>query len=297
MVNERAIQAETAADSGLRSRAPLTYALREDGVEHRITKVSTLLGRGSGADIILAGGLVSRLHARLTIGDQGISIEDLGSRNGVLVNGERIAAATPLTPGDNICLGDTALVLTQLEVTPIRQSATITDGRAPRDSDLVPAGTYASDDISIATRRADAFQLLAGVVDKALTLGRGEEAERLIATHLVAALSDASTGRGLPPELARSASQYAIKLGLATGKAGWLDFPFRMYRALGTVMPLPIVDELYTVLRRVRGIDRELLRQYVEALRDASDKLSPPERFVLQRLEGLERLAIWQPDT
>ena len=59
-------------------------------------------------------------------------------------------------------------------------------------------------------------------------------------------------------------------------------------------MPLPIVDEMYTVLRRVRGLDRELLLMYIEQQRARPD-LSPPERFVLQRLEGLGRLAAWHP--
>jgi hypothetical protein len=59
-------------------------------------------------------------------------------------------------------------------------------------------------------------------------------------------------------------------------------------------MPLPIVDEMYTVLRRVPGLDRELCHAYAEQQRLRAD-LSAPERFVLQRLEGLERLAAWHP--
>jgi hypothetical protein len=49
---------------------------------------------------------------------------------------------------------------------------------------------------------------------------------------------------------------------------------------------LPIVDEVYTVLRRVRGLDRELLRRYSDFLRAHEHRLSAPERFVLRRLEG-----------
>jgi pSer/pThr/pTyr-binding forkhead associated (FHA) protein len=36
-------------------------------------------------------------------------IEDLGSTNGVLVNGQRIGAAQPLSPGDRIELGTSVL--------------------------------------------------------------------------------------------------------------------------------------------------------------------------------------------
>jgi hypothetical protein len=135
------------------------------------------------------------------------------------------------------------------------------------------------------------------VVDKALALRRGSEAEHLLGTHLMAVLSDAATGRGLSPELARTASQYAIKLAIATGKPGWFDYPFRLYAALGAVLPLPIVDEMYTVLRRVKGLDHGVLHRYKSSLLERSAELTPPERFVLQRLEGLERLATWQPVT
>ncbi len=126
-------------------------------------------------------------------------------------------------------------------------------------------------------------------------LGRGQEAEHVLGTHLVAALSDAAAGRGVSPEVARTCAQYAVKLATATGKATWLDFAFRLYDALGETIPLPVVDEMYTVLRHVRGIDRELLRRYADFLQGRAAQLSAPERFVLQRLEGLQRLAAWHP--
>jgi hypothetical protein len=156
--------------------------------------------------------------------------------------------------------------------------------------------SFADEDQSVATRRADAFQLLSSVVDKALALGRGDEAEHLIGTHLVAALADASTGRNVPPDIARTAARYALKLAAATGKSNWLDFAVRLYRALAQPMPLPIVDEMYTLVAKVRGLDRALLRDYIDSLRLVTDSLTPTERFVLQRLEGLERMAALQSD-
>jgi len=138
------------------------------------------------------------------------------------------------------------------------------------------------------------FQLLGHVVDKALALGRGDEAEHLIATHLQAALGDARSERGLSPDIARTAAGYAVKLAAATGRATWLDYAIKLYGALDLVLPLALVDEMYVLLRRVRGIDVGILRDYNEALRTRSHGLAPAERFVLQRLIGLERLAIWQ---
>jgi pSer/pThr/pTyr-binding forkhead associated (FHA) protein len=278
----------------LRARAPSALALRDGSIEYRLTKSPLVLGRGSGADIVVAGPLVSRRHAELRDTEYGLQVTDLASRNGVFINGHKVTEPTLLNAGDSLALGDSTFVVVELPA-PVDRQATWSDVRAARESERVLASSYTSDEVSVATRRADALQLLGGVVDKALALGRGAEAEHVIGSHLVAALSDATAGRDVTPEVARSAARYAVKLATATGKAAWLDFAFRLYNALGQTIPLPIVDEMYTVLRRVRGLDRELLRSYTSFLRTHSDRLSAPERFVLQRLEGLDRLAAWHP--
>jgi pSer/pThr/pTyr-binding forkhead associated (FHA) protein len=294
VAEQRAFEDQEQPGSGLRVRAPMNFVLREGTLEHKLTKSPIVLGRGSGADIVLSGPLVSRRHAELTDTEHGLLVTDLGSRNGVFVNGDKLNAPALLAPGDSLAIGENSFVLVELPA-PVDRQATWSDVRAPRASERVLTSAYTSDEVSVATRRADALQLLGGVVDKALALGRGGEAEHLIGTHLVAALSDAAAGRGVAPEVARSAAQYAVKLATATGKAAWLDFAFRLYNALGQTIPLPIVDEMYTVLRRVRGLDRELLRRYTDFLRDHEERLSAPERFVLRRLEGLDRLAAWHP--
>ncbi len=291
-MHRRAIEAGEAVGSGLHARARASYALREGTVEYKLSKPQVLLGRGSGVDILLSGPLVSRRHAELSDTDAGLVVTDLGSRNGVFVNGHPISEPTQLSPGDTLAIGDNTFVLFELS-NPTQRSETLSEMRAVHESSRVPVGAYTSDEVSVATRRADALQMLAGVVDKALALGRGQEAEHVIGTHLVAALSDATAGRGVAPEVARAAATYAVKLAAATGKAAWLDFAFRLYNALGATIPLPVVDEMYTVLRRVRGLDLELLRGYSDFLRARAAQLSAPERFVLQRLDGLERLASW----
>ncbi|HVY27541.1 MAG TPA: FHA domain-containing protein [Polyangiaceae bacterium] len=292
----KALDLDTPADSGLRERARPAYALRFGTREIRLKSRITTAGRSSAADIPLVGELVSRRHATFAITDSGVEVSDHQSRNGVYVNGERITGTELLRPGDIITIGDDSLTLIELEEPGERRTETISEMRPVRAEQTPRLPSFSDDDVSIATRRADAFQLLSGVVDKALALGRGEEAEHLIGTHLVAALADASTGRGVPADIARTAARYALKLSAATNKSNWLDFAVRLYRALAQPMPLPIVDELYTLVGRVRGLDRALLRDYLDSLRAISEALSPTERFVLQRLEGLERMARLQSD-
>lgn len=277
-----------AADSGFRTKTRLVPFLRRGHLEHRLERPTLVIGRGVTSDIQVSSALVSRRHARLSLTSLGVSVEDLGSRNGVYVNSERVVGAVRLRPGDRVAVGDEVFVFGEAEE-PLEHRAT----EVALPSQRPARNSFSDVDAALATRSADIFQLLASVVDKALALGRGDEAERLIATHLTAALSDAEAGSGLSPDIARTAAGYAVKLAGATGKASWLDYAVKLYGALELVLPLALVDEMYVLLRRVRGLDLDVLRGYTEKLRERSD-LAPAERFVLQRLSGLERLASWQ---
>jgi FHA domain-containing protein len=249
------------------------------------------IGRSAACDIQVTSALVSRQHASVTITERGVVVTDLQSRNGVYVNAERVIGSMTLKLGDRLGIGDETFILYEIDdgADPGTQktATALQAARSQRDG-------FTDDDSSQATRSADVFELLGHVVDKALALGRGDEAEHLIATHLHAALRDAASSRGLSPDIARTAAGYAVKLAAATSTASWLDYAVKLYHALDLVLPLALVDEMYVLLRRVRGIDLGVLRAYTEALRTRSHGLAPAERFVLQRLIGLERLAAWQ---
>jgi hypothetical protein len=74
-----------------------------------------LVGRSRECDVVLADANVSRRHAEVRPGAAGSwTISDLGSTNGVRVNGRQIAGAEPLSAGDRIVLG-TAEITFELE--------------------------------------------------------------------------------------------------------------------------------------------------------------------------------------
>src|SRR5687768_4977499 len=62
-------------------------------------------GRSRGATITVDHEKVSRIHARVRRRQDTIEIEDLGSRNGTRVNGERIEGVHTLASGDEISIG------------------------------------------------------------------------------------------------------------------------------------------------------------------------------------------------
>ena len=72
-------------------------------------KTEILLGRSKEADIQIDDINVSRKHAKLKQDIDGIWIEDLKSKNGVMVNDQRIHEATLLKDADILVLGDLKL--------------------------------------------------------------------------------------------------------------------------------------------------------------------------------------------
>jgi pSer/pThr/pTyr-binding forkhead associated (FHA) protein len=62
------------------------------------------VGRAARADLILDAALVSRLHCRITAGDETLEVVDLQSTNGTFVNDRRVDKAT-LGAGDRLRVG------------------------------------------------------------------------------------------------------------------------------------------------------------------------------------------------
>jgi pSer/pThr/pTyr-binding forkhead associated (FHA) protein len=70
------------------------------------------IGRSPGCGVSLpSDGFVSQVHARLFRRGGEYWVEDLGSTNGTLMNGRKLAGAAPLRKGDRVQVGRTALEL------------------------------------------------------------------------------------------------------------------------------------------------------------------------------------------
>jgi pSer/pThr/pTyr-binding forkhead associated (FHA) protein len=75
---------------------PLTFRLSSGAVK--------TIGRAARADFIVDRALVSRLHCRLTAGDEQLEVQDLSSTNGTFVNGKRVERAQ-IASGDRLRVG------------------------------------------------------------------------------------------------------------------------------------------------------------------------------------------------
>ena len=79
--------------------------LRIDGRTELLGSGGAVLGRSREADIVLDDANVSRKHAEIRPSGGSWTVRDMGSTNGVKVNGRRIEGAQSLKPGDVIELG------------------------------------------------------------------------------------------------------------------------------------------------------------------------------------------------
>ena len=98
-------QAVSAEELGVE---PELVTLSWNGSSHEVNQRSVVIGRSRDCDIQLADANVSRRHAELRQEGASYWIVDLGSTNGIEVNGKRVKRAK-LRSGDTITLGSTEL--------------------------------------------------------------------------------------------------------------------------------------------------------------------------------------------
>ncbi len=72
--------------------------------------VPITIGRAPSASLTISDARVSRLHARIDLTDGTLSIRDLDSRNGTLVNARPIDGPVALRDGDEIDIGTSRIV-------------------------------------------------------------------------------------------------------------------------------------------------------------------------------------------
>jgi DNA-binding winged helix-turn-helix (wHTH) protein len=78
---------------------------------YRLREGANIIGREAEVDVCIASEWVSRRHARLQVDGDHAVLEDLGSKNGTLVNGARLSGPVRLHDGDEIRLGRGVVVL------------------------------------------------------------------------------------------------------------------------------------------------------------------------------------------
>ena len=87
--------------------------VRTGGREVDLLHGENIVGRDGNAAIRLNAPGISRRHARIMVAADRVTIEDLGSKNGTYVQGERIAGVKELHDGDEIRVSRELLVVSK----------------------------------------------------------------------------------------------------------------------------------------------------------------------------------------
>jgi hypothetical protein len=82
----------------------LVFIDAEQPIKYPLFKEFITIGRSEDADIQIEGDFISRIHARVVCGDKETLVEDVGSKNGIKVNGERVERHA-LSHGDVLAIG------------------------------------------------------------------------------------------------------------------------------------------------------------------------------------------------
>ena len=119
-IRSKAAASVTDNDMRTRTRAA-TATLDINGTRHPLRPPGLVIGRGTEADLRINDPGVSRRHLELAVTPDGVEAVDLGSTNGIIVNGSKVHRAR-LADGATIKIGHTEMVV-RIEGDPHRDEA------------------------------------------------------------------------------------------------------------------------------------------------------------------------------
>lgn len=218
------------------------------------------MGRSANCQVTLDDPLVSREHARIRIADAGALVEDLGSRNGVQVNGKPTAGPTPIKNGDRLRIGTQELVFLELPLSaerPTRASTRQTGfmchcaacSRA-YPAELVACPSCGSrerleeDTLTGNTQRDWGLELAAEAVARARSVGNIDDLERVLAHARLGMEQRLAEGRSVEQALIDGVGMAAAEIASARGEAGWGRWILSIYASLGLSPPAALSELL-----------------------------------------------------
>lgn len=249
--------------------------------------------------------LVSRQHARIIIGGDDAVVEDLGSRNGVKVNGVLLKGSARLKDGDRLRIGTQELVFCQVgagAAPPAKTTGFLrycAQCRLPYPQELAacPAcgATEQTDEETLsghfgaASKSTWSVQLLVEVTEKALALERHSDATRILQRAKAQIEERMAEGSSLDGEQAELLARTAFRVTLAAGDPTWASWILRLYGDVKLTPPAGLLDA-------VAEFGARYPKELAAALGDLLElgRLTPAsdaERAVLARLEELHETA------
>ncbi|MFY0578425.1 FHA domain-containing protein [Cystobacter fuscus] len=214
-----------------------------------------VVGRQAPATVLLDDDSVSRRHAEVELGPDGPVLRDLGSANGTLLNGERVAPQEPmdLQPGDVITFGMVEVLVERTGSAPARK------GRASRaeaaGSEVAPAAASRKRLLIVAASVVGVL-LVAGII-KSTTGGSEAGASRALAAQGSPAADPTEQIHEL---LSQCRSYSSMEMG---GEPDW----GRAQTACSKVLNLdPINSEAVSLMKRIT-LEKDASEQFAQGIK------------------------------
>ncbi len=244
-----------------------------------------LIGRSRGCHIIIDDDLVSRRHACLTFDEPArLTLRDLGSRNGVFVNGKRIGEGTRgLADGDIFTIGSEELYV-------FMEKGASPAPHGPGDSLDDTSRIVLKPSVITVPERTETtndLDLIGAVADRALLAGHPRDAEKLLEMHLRSVLVDTQGDGRTTTRVRKKAFDYALRLAEATTKGEWFDYAVDILCADKSVCTPEQFAKLQRVAKAVPCIDTRRLQRYTAILRaDAPTMAAIKMATLVENLAG-----------
>jgi pSer/pThr/pTyr-binding forkhead associated (FHA) protein len=241
-------------------------------------------GRGDDCAIQFDDPQVSRRHAAFVIEGEAARVRDLGSRNGIAVNGEKAEGTVTLEDGDHVMIGSHAIRVESLS----RAHLKTTPAVDMRGMSTMPPASLVPDDRALTDREeltqgVSMFDAFLGATHKALTEGRIEDAQTSM-KYLVAGIEDAAKRqKEVEARVVHASARHLLALAAETLDGWHVERLLSVHRQTGVLVDDTSADGILALLPRLQPVPVFALRTYVAAARRAATKPADAER--LRRLE------------
>ena len=239
----------------------------------------TVVGRSRTCHIPIPDPQISRRHATFSNTGREVHVRNISQTNGVRVNGVLIERDEPhlLAVGDRIMLGAHEIELCALgdycpSFEPTQTTAQLEEPAAPE-----PAP------------RTSTLITLAQVAEKYFVLGQAREAERILRPLLEGLLRHCESGREPGPGDIELATDLVLRIAEANRAGGWVNYVFDLFSVLERPVPAEHLERLCRVALESQGVRMSAFRRYLEVLGKVVESMGPKERFLVRRIQGLEK--------
>jgi hypothetical protein len=282
-------------EGGLVARYRLRFYLQEVDLQRGITYI----GRSEECEVTIEDPLVSRRHARILFQADDVTLEDLGSRNGVRVNGKLVKGSQRLVDGDRVRIGTQDFVFCLVQQKAGQRARTTGvlrlcgQCKAPYAREMIScpncgandqtdeetlSGTFGPD-----SQHSWSMQLLVEALQKALGLGRLTDADRILRRASALLEEHLATGGIAQPAQMAPLANAAARICEETMDPSWAVWIPTFYVEADVFPPAEVVDRLVT-LRLRYGELREPIERLLVHCRGLAVSPSREDREAILRL-------------